>query len=189
MQLNPIDGHLDAVDADHQHLPKAFDNQLWSFDHLKPFALRMYVPLDGVGPVEIDVVVLFSNHCYSRELELGEDANEAHIVMDGGIRRVMDPDRYALSQTYLPALIHTLPERRIKPSRENFVTLELAPRAVGGLPRNYVVFFDVKKDRRRKKRLLLRVKSAYVLDRPFTKRERDEKTIGFHVLLKRVLNS
>jgi len=189
VQLNPIDDHLDAVDADHQHLSKAFDGQLWSFDHLKPFALRMDVPLNGVGPVEIDVVVLFSNHCYSRELELGEDANEAHIVTDGSIRRVMDAERYALSQAYLPALIHTLHERRIKPSRENFVTLELAPSSAGGLPRNYVVFFDVKKDRRRKRRLLLRVKSAYVLDRPFTKREKDEKPVGFHVLLKRTLNN
>lgn len=179
MQLNPIDGHLDAVDADHQHQPKAFNGQLWSFDHLKPFAMRMDVPLDGIGPVEIDVVVLFSNHCYSREMGLAEDIEEAHIVMDGSICRVLDPERYALSQTYLPVLILILHERRIKPSRENFVTLELAPSEAGGLPQNYVVFFDVKKDRRRKKRLLLRVKSAYVLDRPFTKREKDENPLGF----------
>lgn len=189
MQMTPMDGHHDAVDNDHKHPAKEFEGKTWTFNHLQPFAMRMPVQLDGLGIVDVDVVVLFTNHCYSREVEDGEDVNERHIVMDGKTRRLMDSWRYELSLKHLPQLVHSLDTRRIKPSRENFVTIELEPAAPGESPMNYAMFFDVIKDRKRKKRLLLRVKSAYVLERPLSKRELDEKPIGFHVLLKRALNS
>lgn len=189
MQMTPMDGHHDAVEEDHKHPSKEFEGETWTFNHLQPFAMRISVPLDGVGPTDVDVVVLFTNHCYSREVEPGEAVNERHIVLDGNTRRLMDSIRYELSLKHLPQLVHSLDTRRIKPSRENFVTLELEPSVPGEEPRNYAMFFDVIKDRKRKKRLLLRVKSAYVLERPLTKRELGEKPIRFHVLLKRALNS
>jgi len=189
MCMTLMDGHDDVVEDDHKHPSKEFDGVTWTFNHLQAFAMRLQVPLDGIGPVDVDVVVLFTNHCYSREVADGENVNERHIVMDGKTRRLMDSWRYELSLKYLPQLVHSLDKRRIKPSRENFVTIELEPSAPGEAPTNYAMFFDVIKDRKRKRRLLLRVKSAYVLERPLSKRELEEKPIRFHVLLKRTLNS
>lgn len=189
MHMTLMDGHHDAVEDDHKHPSKDFEGKTWTFNHLQPFAMRIPVPLNGIGIVEVDVVVLFTNHCYSREVVDGECVNACHIVMDGKTPRLMDSWRYELSLKHLPQLVHSLDARRIKPSRENFVTIELEPSAPGEAPMNYAMFFDVIKDRKRKKRLLLRVKSAYVLERPLSKRELEEKPIRFHVLLKRALNS
>jgi len=184
-----IDSHLDAITDDHKHPERKFNNEIWRFDHLQAFAMRESVELSGGVNIDIDVVVLFSNHCYTREVKPDEEADGEHIVMDGKNSRLMDAERYQLSLKHLPKMITELRQRKIKSSRENYVTVEIHPSEAGGASRNYVVFFDVKKDVKRRRRALLRVKSAYVLERPLTKREREEKPIGFSVLLKRAMEA
>jgi len=62
---------------------------------------------------------------------------------------------------------HTQPTRHIlvaDPTRPNFVTFELPPAAPGAEPVRYAVFFEVKKDSVRRRRMLLRVQSASFRD-------------------------
>ncbi len=187
--LIAMDGHHDAVPDDHRHPARQFGPDTWTFEHLEPFAIRATVELPGVGPTEFTLIVLFANHCFSREIAAGEVVDEAHVVMDGSVRRVLDQQRYELSLKHLPQLVHDLPNRRIKTadhSRPNFVTMELEPTHPTGEKQHYAVFFEVKKDRKRKRRAILRIQSAYVLERP-SKRLLDEKPIRFHTLLKREL--
>ena len=115
--------------------------------------------------------------------------DESIIVMDGNIQRVLDQKRYELSLKYLPQLVHDLEKRLIRiadESRPNFVTFELQPASAGEEPLHYAMFFEVKKDRSRKRRMLLRVQSAYILDNP-SKRLLEAKKMRFHIILKRAL--
>jgi hypothetical protein len=187
--MTSIDGHHDAVTDDHKHSPRTFDDETWTFDHLQAFVMKIDLEQTPKNMVEFDVVVLFTNHCFSRELKPGEVVDESLIVMDGRIRRVMDKQRYELSRKYLPQLVHELGSTHIRiadASRPNFVTLELQPAQAGEEPLHYAMFFEVKKDRSRKRRMLLRVQSAYILENP-SKRLLKADKMRFHVILKRAL--
>ncbi len=189
MQLTSIDEHHDAVTDDHKHAPRVFGDETWTFDHLQAFVIKIPLEPTPKNMVKFDVVVLFSNHCFSREVKPGEVVEESLIVMDGNIRRVMDKQRYELSLKHLPQLVHELATRHIRiadASRPNFVTLELQPANTGEGPLHYAMFFEVKKDRSRKRRLLLRVQSAYILENPSKRLLKAEK-MRFHVILKRAL--
>ena len=179
--------HQDAVSDDHRFPSRSHGDAVWTFDHLEAFVMHMDVECGPTSTVPVDVVVLFSNHCFTREIRAGEVVDEAHVVMDGRVRRVLDETRYDLSRRYLPRLVRELPVRQIRvadPSRPNFVTLELPPAAPGVAPQHYAVFFEVKKDQQRRHRMLLRVQSAYVLDRPARRLLQAEK-MRFPVILKR----
>lgn len=181
-----MDDHIDAITDDHRFSPLAYGSELWTFEHLEAFAFHTPVEATPGNSVSVAVVVFFSNHCFSREVEAGEVVDEAHVVMDGSIRRVLDQTRYALSREYLPRLIQELQTRSIKvadPSRPNFVTFEVQPAEHGAPASNYAVFFEVRRDSKRKGRLLLRVQSGYVLDR-LTKRLREAPKMSFRVILK-----
>ena len=189
MQMTTIADHHDAVTDDHKHLPRSFGDETWTFDHLQAFVMKILVEQTPKTIVELDVVVLFANHCFSRELKAGEVVDESIIVMDGNIQRVLDQKRYELSLKYLPQLVHDLEKRLIRiadESRPNFVTFELQPTSAGEEPLHYAMFFEVKKDRSRKRRMLLRVQSAYILDNP-SKRLLEAKKMRFHIILKRAL--
>lgn len=106
------------------------------------------------------------------------------MYSDGREVRVLNAVRYRLSLEFLPRLIKALPQRTIQiagDEHRNFVTLEERSEA-GGLLR-YAVFFDVKKDSRRKRRLVLQVQSAYSLD-VLTKRQRSAGKVRFATLLR-----
>jgi hypothetical protein len=189
MEMTSIDGHHDAVTDDHKHSPLSFGDETWTFDHLRAFVMKLPIELTPKNMVEIDVVVLFTNHCFSRELKPDEVVDESFVVMDGSTRRVMDKQRYELSRRYLPQLVQELISRHIRiadPTRPNFVTVELQPALTGQKPLYYAMFFEVKKDRTRKRRLLLRVQSAYILENP-SKRLLNADKMRFHVILKRAL--
>lgn len=188
MQMTTMEGHQDVVPDDHKHPPRRYGDELWTFDHLQAFAMKVEVE-QSAAPVVFDLVVLFSNHCFSREKKAGEMVDDSLAVMDGSIHRVMDKQRYELSRQYLPQLVCDLPARHIRvadPSRPNFVTLELQPAIPGGEPLHYALFFEVKKDRSRKRRMLLRIQSAYILENP-SKRLLNAEKMRFHVILKRAL--
>ena len=186
MTMISMDDHIDAVTDDHRFSPLAYGGELWTFEHLEAFAFNTPGEASPGSSVSVAVVVFFSNHCFSREVEDEEDVDEAHVVMDGSIRRVLDKTRYELSREYLPRLIQELQTRPIKvadPARPNFVTFEIRPAEPGAPPSNYAVFFEVRRDSKRKRRLLLRVQSGYVLE-TLTKRLREAPKMSFRVILK-----
>ena len=183
----PIDKHHDAVSSHQRFAAVAMGTEVWRFDHLEPFAMRVPLEVSPGNSVAIDIVVLFSNHCFTRGLGPGEVVDTAHVIMDGGEKRVLDEVRYALSRQYLPGLILDLPNRHIlvaDRARPSFVTFEL-PRSAAGAPAAwYAVFFELKKDSVRRKRMLLRVQSAYVLETP-SKRLLNADKMRFQVIMKR----
>lgn len=111
-----------------------------------------------------------------------------HLVEDGPRKnRMLDEVRYKLSKHYLPRLIQELSARHIKvadPSRPNFVTFEPPTGLLPDEKRPYSIFFEVVKDSKRKRRLLLRVQSAYLLDH-MSKHLKEAKKMNFPVILKR----
>jgi hypothetical protein len=89
-----------------------------------------------------------------------------------------------ISLRFLRALIVSLPKRRIILAREgqqNFVTFE----AIDTLGERccYAVFFEVSIDKLRTGRLMLRVQSAYALDRGLSKRQRTAKRVTLRSIL------
>jgi len=183
----PMDDHHDVVADHHRFARVTVGTEIWQFDHLEAFAMRVPLELSPGKPIDVDIVVLFSNHCFTRGLNPGEVVEDARVVMDRSEKRVLDEDRYALSRQYLPRLILELPTRHIlvaDPTRPNYVTFELPPAAPGAEPMRYAVFFEVKKDSVRRKRMLLRVQSAYILDKP-SKRLLKADKMRFQTILKR----
>ncbi|WP_244106065.1 hypothetical protein [Paraburkholderia phenazinium] len=82
----------------------------------------------------------------------------------------MDPQRYELSRRFLRHIVSNLSNRHITVADEkqpNFVTLEQMN--ADGTTSLYAIFFEVKKDNSRRRRLMLRVQSAYVLDHGLTR--------------------
>ncbi|CAB5082694.1 hypothetical protein IST4116A_02801 [Burkholderia cenocepacia] len=56
--------------------------------------------------------------------------------------------------------------------------------ASDGTQRVYAVFFEVSKDRIRKRRLILRVQSAYMLDGGLNRRQREARKVALRTLLR-----
>lgn len=97
----------------------------------------------------------------------------------------MDPMRYELSRLFLRDIVSNLSNRHITVADEkqpNFVTLEHVN--ANGTTSLYAIFFEVKKDNSRKRRLVLRVQSAYVLENGLTKRQMKGGKVGFETLLR-----
>ncbi|WP_118180833.1 hypothetical protein [Paraburkholderia phosphatilytica] len=157
----------------------------WDLTHLDAFAFKTDL---GLGS-EISVLVLFSCHCFSHSFRRdGRERRfipESEIYDDGRERRVLSPERYALSRKLLRQIIIHLPSRRITIAGErgpNFVTLENTNH--DGTTSLYAVFFEVEKDDARRRRLILRVQSAYVLDEGLTKRQAGARKVAFETLLR-----
>lgn len=184
----PMDDHQELVESHHRFATLTVCNEVWEFDHLEAFVMKVPVEMGPSQVADLDVVVLFSNHCFTRGLETPDELVEKNlIVMDGSEPRVLDRERYQLSRQYLPRLILELTTRHVQvadPTRPNFVTFELPSMATGAPPLRYAVFFEVKRDRKRKRRVLLRVQSAYILDEPSKRLLKAEK-MRFQVILKR----
>lgn len=176
-----IGQHADAIEPHHRFGEVVYLGTPWDLSHLDPFAMRLD---PGLG-FEIDVVVLFTCHCFSHSI--GKDGRKEipdHEIFDNGQeRRVLNEERYHLSRQYLPTMIRNLPVRTIQVAgayTANFMTLEVIE---AGEKKHYAVFFEVKRDSRRKKRVLLHVQSAYLLD-TLTDRKKKAGKVRFHVLLK-----
>lgn len=179
-----IGEHHDAVEAHHVFRAQSFNGTDWDLSHLRAFAFRTDPGLN----FEIDVVVLFSCHCFTHKTErdprgLGAiPANE--LFDDGRERRVLNEERYLLSRKYLPRLIKELPSRTIQiatSGARNFMTFEFID--AQHKTRRYAVFFEVERDHRRKRRMLLRVQSAYAID-DLTHRQKKAGKVRFNVLLR-----
>lgn len=182
--VDPIDEHADAIEAHHRFKPLQFNGANWSFEHLEPFAFKAQIDENLV----IDVVVLFSCHCFThgRDMDSRIDIPAAELYADGQKTRVLDPQRYELSRAFLPRLVAELSSRQIKVlggNKPNYLTIESIDQ--DGTKVSYTLFFEVLKDQRRKKRIVLRVQSAYVL-KSLTAAQKKAGKVNLTVLLKAV---
>ncbi|VWD28039.1 hypothetical protein BCO18175_05970 [Burkholderia contaminans] len=138
---------------------------------------------------DVTVLVLFSCHCFTRSFKWDGRTRDAipddEIYDDGRETRVLCVDRYRASRQLLRGVIVGLATRRIVVADErqpNFVTMETI--ASDGTQRVYAVFFEVSKDRIRKRRLILRVQSAYMLDGGLNRRQREARKVALRTLLR-----
>lgn len=164
----------------HRFAAVAYQGEAWDLSHLDPFAFHRDI---GTG-LRVEVVVIFSCHCFTH----GIDKDKRDVVpaddkfcMESEVR-VLNPQRYALSRSVLIPLIRSLDRRKIIVAApgDNYATFEITTDT--GETAHYGVFFTVTKARTRKKRLILRVQSAYL--REPTARQRETKKVGFDTLLR-----
>lgn len=180
--LSEPDPHTD-VNAGYRFPNVTFRGAEWSFGHLEPFAFR-----EEIEPgLVVDVVVLFTSHCFthSRRKDTRTQVPVEEIYWDGQEERVLNEQRYLLSKRYLrglEALLRAQHARALGGAQSNYATFTAMDKA--GRPVHYAIFFEVNKDRKRKKRLLLRVQSAYVLDE-LTNRQKDARKVRLAILLRR----
>jgi len=147
----------------HRFRPIVYRGVEWDLSHLDSFAFKIDPDLGTV----LTVVVLFSCHCFSHSFRWDARPRAEipwhEIYDDGREQRVLDLDRYELSRRLLRNIVKHLPARRITVANRkqpNFVTIEKFNS--DGTVSQYAVFFEVEKDQNRKRRLLLRIQSAYV---------------------------
>ncbi|TGN97095.1 hypothetical protein PL79_013545 [Burkholderia sp. USMB20] len=165
--------------------PTIYRGERWDLSHLRPLTFIC----DLETGFDVTVLVLFSCHCFTRSFKWDQRDRDAipddEIYDDGRETRVLCADRYHGSRRLLRDVIVGLPARRIVVADErqrNFVTVETV--LSDGTQRVYAVFFEVSKDRARKRRLVLRVQSAYLLEGDLTKRQRDARKVALRTLLR-----
>jgi hypothetical protein len=180
-----IDEHSEAVESQHRFEPIEVGDETWDFSHLEAFAIKIPIDANNKTQIVIDVVFFFTCHCFTRSLETGETPESGFLFDNGQEKRVLDKERYELSKVHLRDIVKTLPSRSIlvaSPSIPNFVTYEIITSS--GETKKYSVFFMAQRDKKRKKRVLLRIQSAYVLENE-TKRQASASKISFRNLIKR----
>ncbi|WP_322089043.1 hypothetical protein [Burkholderia sp. BCC1999] len=165
--------------------PMRYRGERWDLSHLRPLTFTC----DLETGFDVTVLVLFSCHCFTRSFKWDPRTRDAipadEIYDDGREVRVLCADRYRASRQLLRDVITGLATRRIVVANErqpNFVTVEAV--SSDGMPRVYAVFFEVSKDRARKRRLILRVQSAYMLDGDLTRRQREARKVTLRTLLR-----
>lgn len=168
----------------HQFPPAVFRGVPWNFDHLSSYAIQVDI---GAG-CEVEVFIQFSCHCFTHSLSKdprGAAVPADEVYVHGGETRILNELRYELSRKYLGEMVSGLPTCRIHVAnieQGNFLTWQL--RDVDGNERVYGVFFIVKRDRKRARKLILLVQSAYIMEAGLTKRQREAKKVGWLTLIK-----
>lgn len=177
LELPTIDSPTEVA---HRFADIAYRGIQWDLSHLDPFAFRVDL---GLG-TDITVLVLYSCHCFSHSIQWDKrprDAIPAHeVYFDGREHRILNPQRYELFRPFLPDMVSNLSNRRITIANEkmpNFVTIENVN--ADGTASLYAVFFEVKKGKSRRCRLVLRIQSAYLLDSGLTNRQVKDKRPPF----------
>lgn len=153
-----LDEHVDAVPGTSRFSGVTFNGAAWDLSHLNPFGFR-----DNANGTDVDVVVFFSCHCFTHK-ERDDPRSTiptAEYYVNPDEVRVLDEERYNLSRQLLPQLVTNLKTRHIRvlENGDSFCTMELVTSS--GAQVHYVVIFSFLKDRQRKNRFLLRVKTAY----------------------------
>jgi len=132
--------HTDAVEPRHRFPAVHFYGEKWDLRHLDAFALR----IDPDLGFEVDVVVLFTCHCFTHSitrdaralLEIPPD----EIYEDDLERRVLSKERYELSRRFLPGLVKNLPKRAIRYAGDNSLNYFTAEVTGTDRPGVYAVF-------------------------------------------------
>ena len=172
--------HSDAVEARNRFGTDFYGSEEWDLVHLRPYAFKQKITLKS-AELEVYVVVIFSCHCFTRGIEHGDKEN---LYFDEKERRALCPDRYQLSKDLLPQMVHELSKREIKTTGSdtgNYMTLELV--SSDGISQPYIVFFEVSRDLKRKKRVILRVQSAHIRD-TLSQRMKEGRKVNFQVLVR-----
>ena len=172
----------DDVASKHRFPNVVYQGETWDLSHLDPYAFRAALTAE----LMVDVVVFFSCHCFTHGADKDERAEipDAEIYLEGHVRRVLNPERWRLSKELLPGLEGHLRSQRIRVlggALDNYAVFTVTD--TEGKTVNYGVFFTVTKDKGRRKRLLLRVQSAYVLDQLTPKLQKARK-VNLDVLLR-----
>jgi hypothetical protein len=176
--------HVDAVEPRHRFPEVLFRGEKWDLRHLDAFALQ----IDPDLGFEVDVVVLFTCHCFThsvkRDVRVPLEIPPDEIYEDVLERRVLSEERYKLSRKFLPGLVRDLPKRTIRYAGESNLNYFTAAVTGAEAPGVYAVFFEVRRDKRRKRRLLLYVQSAYRLEQ-LTNRLAKGGKVRFATLLRK----
>jgi hypothetical protein len=187
MSQHALQVAIDEPPPEHTHRfgDISFGGVRWDLSHLDSFTFKTDL---GLG-TDITVLVLFSCHCFTHSLRWDKRPQGLipvrEIYDDGKERRVLDAQRYELSQRFLREVVMTMPSRRIVVADDrqpNFVTVENVN--TDGTTSLYAIFFEARKDKNRKHRMVLRIQSAYLLDDGLTKRQASARRIGFTTLLR-----
>jgi hypothetical protein len=184
--LGAMSDHLELVTKRYRFDSREVAGELWTFSHLEAFAIKIPINLPPAVEVMLDVVFLFSCHCFTRAIDMHDNVESSLIYEDSREKRLLDKERYELSKRYLRAIVKSLPYRHILVAdrhRPNYVTMELLNQHTQAIDW-YVVFFEVERDRHRNSRMLCRIQSAYLLDKPNQRLQKAQK-INFKILLKK----
>lgn len=122
--------------------PFNFEATSYSLAHLHPYRMEFDQPATGKAPArKFQVQVIFSLHCFTRNLKDGEPAPaKAMLYSDSRETRIFDFRRYELSKQ-LPAIIQQLQGRKCFHSgKGNYFVIELVSEA--GEQNEYEVYFD-----------------------------------------------
>ena len=169
-----------AEHVHHRFAPVNYQGVSWDLSHLDPFAFHH----DPALGVTLEIVVIFSCHCFTHGLDKDDrspiPANE--LYQTANEVRVLNPERYELFRTLLVPLVNQVTQRHIVVAApgDNYVTFER--RKPNGGVEHYSVFFNVTRSNARKKRLILRIQSAYM--REPTARQKQAKKVRFDTLLR-----
>ncbi|MFG0602491.1 hypothetical protein ACF8PL_19105 [Delftia sp. WSY_4] len=182
--MNQETAHIaqhDDVARGHRFPNVVYRGETWDLSHLDPYAFRAALKPD----LTVDVLVLFSCHCFTHDEQDDERPSvpREEIFMEGNVRRVLNPERWRLSRELLPGLEGHLRCQHIRVLggvQDNYAIFTVTDSE--GQTVNYSIFFEVIRDKSRRKRLLLRVQSAYVLDKP-TRRQQKARKVNLDVLL------
>jgi hypothetical protein len=176
---------VDPPEHAHRFRELTFHGVRWDLSHLDAITLKMDLGLDA----DVTVLVLFSCHCFTHSFRWDKRPRALipthEIYDDGREQRVLDPQRYELSKRFLRDVVMSLPSRRIVLADErqpNFVTVESVN--ADGTTSLYAIFFEAQKDKSRKRRMILRIQSAYLLNDGLTKRQTGARRVGFTTLLR-----
>ncbi|MDH0864425.1 hypothetical protein [Mitsuaria sp. GD03876] len=181
-----IADHIELVRPHHRFRGVSHGGDPWDLSHLDPFAFRVD---PGLG-FEVTVVVLFSSHCFTKSLARDGRPRRliplAELFDDGREVRVLCERRYEHSRRHLPVLVRDLHRRTIQFARDNPPNFVTSTSVDGQNPsgHQYVVFFEISRDNKRKGRLLLQVQSAYAVELSEQQRFRLRRRIAFLNLLK-----
>ena len=162
--------------------PFNFEGTSYSLDHLHPRRMGFEQPATGNAPTrQFQVQVIFSLHCFTRNLEDGEPAPvKAMSYSDSRETRIFDFTRYELSKQ-LPAIVQQLQGRKCFHSgKGNYFVIELVSDA--GEQNEYEVYFDASRSSERGV-INLFVQSAYIRDKAHTGNRPRKKPIKFDIIL------
>ena len=171
-----------------QWKPFKFGGESYDLSHLHPRTCRYEQPAKGDKPARVYTVdIIFSLHCFTRDILDGEAVNKALLYADNRETRGFDFQRYELSKQ-LPAIIESLGQRKcFHTGHDNFFSVALIDR--DGNRIEYDIFFTVSRASRKKGVVNLYVQSAYARDVNHGNRPRMKSPIGFYIILFNVLNN
>ena len=170
-----------------QWKPFKYKDLQFDFSHLHPAEVDYaYGPTKGRPAETYRVLVLYTNHCFTRSPKTDETCAPDCVFPDDYEVRLFDPERYELSKN-LPGIITSLGNKKLFTNgnkREKYFCVEIASR--DGQTVEYEIYIKLKKIEKGKLELL--VESAFVRDPAEKSRRPKGIVVRFVVVLHNTLN-